>query len=174
MTCPLIQPLFPADKKWASAAISCAVPTRLSRCLAPAASFFSSELSSRAASGVSVSEGAMQLTRIVGAHSAASERTVNRVFGEWFMKMRLQLAVIFLLDFFQKKRFWFSRKRWRFGLGSPQKYCLLSAQLPFVSGHPFQKIAWIFLPKSLIVRQLSSWHRHCFPLQNIHPCFKII
>ena len=69
--CPVTQPASVESKNLAALAKSSAVPMRFKGCLCAAASFFSSLLNKLAAKGVSVSEGAMQLTLIFGASSAA-------------------------------------------------------------------------------------------------------
>ena len=53
-------------------AMSMALPIRFIGCRCALASFFSGVFNKEPANGVSVNEGAMQLTRIVGANSAAS------------------------------------------------------------------------------------------------------
>ena len=55
-------------------AISSAFPIDFKGCRWALASFFSFVLSNKAANGVSVIEGEMQFTRILGANSAASAR----------------------------------------------------------------------------------------------------
>ena len=71
----MIQPLAGDNRNAASAAASAGVPNRLSGYRAAIASRFAGEFSKRSANGVSTSAGAIALTRIRGAHSAASERT---------------------------------------------------------------------------------------------------
>ena len=74
MTCPVIQDASSLKRKAAIAAISPGSPNRLSGCLCSNASRPRIKGYER---GVSVREGAMQLTRISGESSAAKERAVG-------------------------------------------------------------------------------------------------
>jgi len=71
-TCPVIQEDLSESKKAARFATSSVVPILFSGCLFAFASFFASLLSNDELKGVSVIEGAIQLTRIDGANSAAN------------------------------------------------------------------------------------------------------
>ena len=74
MIWPVIQADCGDNRNAASLATSSASPILFKGCLSSEVFFFSSDERSRAASGVFVNDGAMQLTRILGANSAASER----------------------------------------------------------------------------------------------------
>ena len=74
MIWPVIHPEASASRNSAIAAMSSTVPMRFKGCLSAIAARFWSLASNRSARGVSVNEGATQLTRILGASSAARER----------------------------------------------------------------------------------------------------
>lgn len=71
MTWPVIQELCSDNRNAAIAAVSAALPTLFIGWRCALAATFSSVESNWAASGVSVKDGAMQLTLILGANSAA-------------------------------------------------------------------------------------------------------
>lgn len=73
-TCPVIQLDFSESRKVAVWAMSSALPIRFSGCRSALAFNFCSVLSNLSAKGVCVRDGAMALTRIWGANSAASDR----------------------------------------------------------------------------------------------------
>ena len=73
-TCPVMNELWSLSRKSSMATMSAGCPTTCSGCRFAAAWRLVSSLSSDCASGVSVSEGAITLTRITGAHSAARLR----------------------------------------------------------------------------------------------------
>ena len=70
--CPVIQLDFEESKNAAMFAMSPVVPILFKGCRSAFASFFCSVFNSEAAKGVSVKDGAIQFTRIIGASSAAS------------------------------------------------------------------------------------------------------
>ena len=73
MIWPVMKLAFSESKKAAIDAISWDVPTFCNGCLAAEASRFSGVFNSLSAKGVSVRDGAIQLTLIDGASSAASD-----------------------------------------------------------------------------------------------------